>query len=202
MIMLLQLLHLLPKALAFLSDGDFDKGSKTGAMLRGGMLGSVIGLGSVDIRPQRRTAVLAGICPSGTCPTTAHAWEQRKKSEWTRCQRTEVSKASSATIDLTRWHSAQRCSRPWAQASGRPVGQQKESRWSCETASPGSGGSWAETILTECEQAGAAEVCMACEAWLVLLKLPYAGMRSVAYPASEGSSPAGAADNISDKCHL
>lgn len=84
MIMLLQLLHLLPKALAFLSDGDFDKSSKTGAMLRGGMLGSVIGLGSVDIRPQRRTAVLAGICPSGSCPTTAHAWEQRKKSEWMR----------------------------------------------------------------------------------------------------------------------
>lgn len=29
------------------------------------MLQSVLGLGSVDIRPQRRPGVLAGICPSG-----------------------------------------------------------------------------------------------------------------------------------------
>lgn len=58
-----------------------------------------------------------------------------------------------------------------------------------------------KNFLTECEQAEANKLCIPF-AQAVLLKLAHEDMRSVAYPISEGSSPAGAADNIADECPL
>lgn len=92
-------------------------------------------------------------------------------------------------------------STPCAQASGRTLGRKRESRGSCESASPCSADSMSKTFLTECEQAEATELYMLF-ARAVLLKLPREDKRSVAYPTFEGSSPAGAADNIADKCRL
>lgn len=55
------------------------------------------------------------------------------------------------------------------------------------------------TLLPECEQAEATEVCVTFETRAALLKSPYEDMVNVVYPETEGSSPAGAADNIADK---
>lgn len=113
------------------------------------MLQSLLGLGSVDIRPRWRTWVLAGICPSGQIPTTGHT-----------CKQSEKLGRSNQVRGIEMGNNDQCYGRPYcivsffggaqdhcAQASGRPVEWQEESTWSRETASPCSEDSMTKTTF-------------------------------------------------------